>query len=243
ASDLCLCRCHGQRDDGVQGVSRLQPRVRAADQRLLEGRIKVSINLPRVIGLYGYAGSGKDTVGHTLESLKGYARAAYADPLRQAAEEINPYIPEPLDAGAPHGWRRGLIKRHGWRGAKDGNPWVREFLADLGNAIRDLDPDFWVRLAEERIRWLLVDSPGVTVTDVRFPNEYESIKRLGGVMVRVTRPGCNPANEIDNLLDDYEFDSQILNDGSLHDLRDAILNGVIAEVEMVHELHRKEMSA
>src|SRR5690606_41790072 len=101
ASDLCLCRCHGQRDDGVQGVSRLQPRVRAADQRLLEGRIKVSINLPRVIGLYGYAGSGKDTVGHTLESLKGYARAAYADPLRQAAEEINPYIPEPLDTGAP----------------------------------------------------------------------------------------------------------------------------------------------
>src|SRR5690606_23010291 len=82
-------------------------------------------HLPRVIGLYGYAGSGKDTVGHILESLKGYARAAYADPLRQAAEEINPYIPEPLDTGAPHGWLRGLIKRHGWRGAKDGNPWVQ----------------------------------------------------------------------------------------------------------------------
>ena len=58
------------------------------------------------------------------------------------------------------------------------------------------------------------------MTDVRFPNEAQRIKDLGGVVWRVKRPGVGPANyhESETALDDWPFDAVLENDGNLVDL-------------------------
>jgi hypothetical protein len=67
---------------------------------------------------------------------------------------------------------------------------------------------------------------------VRFPNEYEKVRSLRGVMWRVNRPGTEPAlgHISDTALDTFEFDQVIENDGTVKDLADkviAILDGDI----------------
>jgi hypothetical protein len=64
------------------------------------------------------------------------------------------------------------------------------------------------------------------ITDVRFPNEANAIKKRGGVLIRIDRPGIESSNHAsETSLDDYsEWDHKILNNGSLKDLEDAVIN-------------------
>ena len=59
----------------------------------------------------------------------------------------------------------------------------RRVLEVVGTeALRHLDPDFWVKLG-------MRDLDDVTIfTDVRFPNEARAIKDRGGIVVRTLRP-------------------------------------------------------
>jgi hypothetical protein len=58
------------------------------------------------------------------------------------------------------------------------------------------------------------------ITDTRFPNEAEAIKKADGIIIRVDRPGVKPINPhpSETGLDDWKFDYVINNDGSLKDL-------------------------
>ena len=67
----------------------------------------------------------------------------------------------------------------------------------------------------------------IFVTDVRFPNEAELIRENGGVVVRVDRgdyiADAN-ANKhaTETVMDTYEFDEVIRNDGDLKQLESAV---------------------
>ena len=45
-----------------------------------------------IIGLSGYARSGKDTIAGLLLGLHGYERVAFAEPIKKLLCEINPTI-------------------------------------------------------------------------------------------------------------------------------------------------------
>lgn len=63
------------------------------------------------------------------------------------------------------------------------------------------------------------------VDDVRFLNEAEAVRRHGGIMVRVVRPGfdADAQHRSEGGLDAYEgFDHVIYNDGSLEELRHTV---------------------
>lgn len=78
--------------------------------------------------------------------------------------------------------------------------WVNALFASY-----DSSKDFWI------------------ITDLRFINEARAIKRLGGILVRVNRPGMKNIDHIsETMLDDYFFDVYLQNDGSIDDLRDRI---------------------
>jgi ssDNA-binding replication factor A large subunit len=66
----------------------------------------------------------------------------------------------------------------------------------------------------------IVDGTKVVIADVRYPNEANAIKVLGGKVYRVERDGVGQANEhaSENALEGYEFDGTILNQGSLEGL-------------------------
>lgn len=165
-----------------------------------------------IIGLSGYAQSGKDTVAELLCLNYGYNRVSFADPMREALMRLNPVInSQPLAC---------LVDDYGWDVAKS-NPEVRRLLQVFGTEVgREMfGQDFWVDLAFKQ-------SPQerVVFTDVRFPNEAQAIIDKGGQVWRVQREGHKPVNlhASETAMDNWRFDDLILNHGSLDDLADEV---------------------
>ena len=178
---------------------------------------------PPLVGMIGRKRAGTDTFAGVLTTEAAFSRVAFADPLRDVALELDPIVGRPSLPGelAPNRdvRLREVIDALGWERAKDYVPEVRQTaLQGLGQAIRTLDPDFWLRIALGRIE----AAPGaVVVTDVRLPNEADAIVAQGGVLVRVVRPGQvddGDTHTTETALDDYDVDYEVLNDGTLSDL-------------------------
>jgi hypothetical protein len=164
-----------------------------------------------LIGISGAAGAGKDLLASHLAPF-GYVRVAFADPLRDMALAIDPLVDVWDDVGGIRLYLSDLVSDFGWDEAKR-NPEVRRFLQRLGTeGVRNFfGADTWVRLAEERIADL-GDVP-VVITDVRYPNEVDMVRRLGGLWVWVNRPDAAavPGHASETSLDPADADVVIHN--------------------------------
>ena len=88
----------------------------------------------------------------------------------------------------------------------------RAILIAVGNMYRTFDPDFWVKRALARITLDGKLAPGkYVIDDCRFKNEAGHVTRIGGHIVRLSRPGVEPADLAAALdlsetdMDDYEL--------------------------------------
>jgi hypothetical protein len=81
-------------------------------------------------------------------------------------------------------------------------------------------PDVWTHVWKRQAERRVLDGVPVVVDDVRFPNEAQLVKDMGGIMWRVTRPGKpRPNGHVsEGGLDWWDFDGEIYNDGSMEDL-------------------------
>lgn len=181
--------------------------------------------LPSVIGVSGYARSGKDAVCAVLVSVHGYRLASFGQVVLAALLEIDPFVPvrnrrRPWRAGHPLSV---IVAERGPEAAKD-IPEVRRMLQGLGKAVRAVDPTIWSRAVIEALdpaeRW--------AVSGIRFPEDAQALRAAGGIVLRVDRPGTGPAlgDQTETALDDWPFDGVVRNDGGLEDLparlRDAL---------------------
>lgn len=140
-----------------------------------------------IIGLAGYAGSGKDTLGKVLTSVHGFERIAFADKVRDLALRINPVI---ADSGGNLCPLSAVVETRGWDEAKR-EPAVREMLQRIGASVRDIiDPDAWLDAATRDMLY----GKNYVITDVRYPNEVECVRDMGGVIWWVRREGVGPVN-------------------------------------------------
>ena len=164
------------------------------------------------IALIGRARSGKDSVAARLVGQHGYTRVAFADPLKDMALSVNPLVQDDFRLSDVVGY-------YGWEAAKDRYHEVRGTLQRLGQSIRDVDPDFWLRLALDR-----VDSASgpVVVSDVRYSNEVAALSARGFRTVRVRRDKiaqqCIGLHVSETALDGYRADVDVFNDGTLPEL-------------------------
>lgn len=169
----------------------------------------------RIVGLTGYAESGKDTAGSVLVQRHGFVRDFFAKVLKDFAYDVDPFVQ--LADGRFVRYAE-LVDQVGVDVAK-GNPDVRRYLQRLGTegGRKHIHPDVWVRPVMERA---LASSSPVVITDVRFPNEVDAVRSNGGVVIRVNRPGCEPVNThaSDAGIGDLEVDIDIDNDGTVEDL-------------------------
>lgn len=167
----------------------------------------------RLIGFAGYARSGKDTVGQLLVDERGYRRVAFADKVKELALRVD------LEVATLAAVNGGIDQ------AKLVSHYVRGYLQDLGQGVREvLGEDTWVRAAG---LYQLAPHDRVVVTDVRFRNEADAIKHLGGKVVRINRPGTEPVNDhvSESEMDNYDrYDATIENSGSLDDLKGLVLD-------------------
>lgn len=176
--------------------------------------------------------SGKSTVASMLvKRLRAY-RMAFAEPFYDFVINVaTPFIgtvdetkawlaDERKDKGAIPGLtvpnevdQEGSDVTLRWMLQSIGTQWGRNLI----------DRDLWTKLAERKALANLPIAP-VIFDDMRFPNEFEMIKRLGGKTIRVIRhgPPRGDTSTGEGLLDNHEFDYTINNAGSLADLEAAV---------------------
>lgn len=154
---------------------------------------------PRVIGLSAKKRHGKDTFGAQLQAL-GYVRVAFADALYEEVADAYGVsvacLQDPATKETP-------------MAALDGRS-PRRCLQEHGMRRRAADPDYWIRRVEA-----VVQDPTrrFVVTDVRLPDEAETVARYG-VVVRISRPGLPMADDShisETALDSYPFRYRLTN--------------------------------
>lgn len=167
-----------------------------------------------ILGLTGYAGTGKDTLAKSLKLRHNFHRIAFADGVRNLAFELNPYIFELAMYLAD------AVHFYGWDAAKQYRE-VREFLQTLGHGARThLGDDVWVMATRAPLIACLEEGKNVVFTDVRYPNEAAYVKSNGGKIVRIERPGIAAVNQhvTETNVDTMPIDATIVNDGTPTDL-------------------------
>jgi len=145
---------------------------------------------PRLIGLCAWApGSGKSTVARMLGWELGHCtRVSFADPVRAVTAaflEAAGYEPDAI----PGMLNDPAVKELPL--ALPGQPTPRYLMRTLGTEWGRMlvSKEIWLHLAEVKIRQALDDDDKavVVIDDVRFPDEYKMIHRLGGHIIAISR--------------------------------------------------------
>lgn len=141
----------------------------------------------KIIGITGLAGAGKDTIGDILvTNLSNWQKMSFAEHLKDVASLLFGFDRKMLAGETPEDRtiREQPDKFWSEKMGKDFTP--RFALQFLGtNLLRNqLHQNIWVDCLERKI---VNSDKNIVITDVRFPNEIEMIRNLGGVIWRVER--------------------------------------------------------
>jgi len=135
-----------------------------------------------IIGICGFIGSGKDTVGNILVR-QSFKRLSFADSLKDAVSSIFGWKRELLEGDTKESrtWREMSDSRWSNKLGRDVTP--RSILQEFGtNIMRNhFHQDIWIYSLEMKLEG------DVVITDCRFPNEMDMIRRRGGKIIQVFR--------------------------------------------------------
>lgn len=130
-----------------------------------------------IIGLTGRAGAGKDYTYKWLAD-QGYRvlRFAWADNLKREVEAVladNMHLPALWNKPYP--------------------PEVRALLQWWGTDLRrSEDPQYWINKMKGQLSPFIEgghsEDQAAVITDVRFPNEADAVRDLGGTIIRIWAP-------------------------------------------------------
>jgi hypothetical protein len=184
------------------------------------------MNAPiKLIGFCGFARSGKDTAAEalTVKHNRMWHRVAFADALKyDAARALQS---SQGCAGTPSD----KIIGDSFFTVEENKVRFRPFLVEYGRAMRQLDPDYWIKRLLGSIDEVAQDLAGMcnarfVITDVRYANEVDAIHKAGGIVIYITRPGIGPANEEElRSIAEITPDFSIVNVGSIEALHEAVL--------------------
>ena len=197
----------------------------------------------KIIGIQGLIGSGKGATSDYLVEHHGFEKLSFADKLKDTVSELFDYDREMLEGDT--------AESRNWREQQD-SFWSKE----LGKAItpryilqvfgtdcmrNGFHDNIWISIVKKKI----LENPDTkyVMPDLRFFNEVEAIKALGGTVVSVergelptwwehaveykTRSGKKDAS-LDSIhisewdLAGYDFDKIIKNDGTLNELYEQV---------------------
>lgn len=138
----------------------------------------------KIIGLKGQSGAGKDTVGDYLIKQHNFKKISFAMPLKQITAIITGWPLEMILGGTPESRDFRETKIHPEFGMT-----CREILQEIGTDLfrQYFDPETWIKIAKRQIQDFTNQGYNVVITDVRFENEAEMIKSLGGEVWNLKR--------------------------------------------------------
>lgn len=169
-----------------------------------------------IIGLSGYARTGKDTVANYLVENHGFTRLAFADPMREAIYALNPSL------GISRLSLQEIIDEYSWDGYKETSfgEEIRGLLQRMGTEVgRNMFGEtFWIDYLMNKA---LEVGGDVVISDVRYLNEADAIRMMNGQVWRVNRPNVQAANDhaSEVEMDSFNnFDVVITNDTTVDEL-------------------------
>jgi dephospho-CoA kinase len=179
--------------------------------------INVNREIPVVkIALSGRLRSGKDTAAHHLHIRHGFDKVAFGDALKKNAHAVFPWVSE---FSKP-----------------------RALYQAYGQLMRQIEPNVWIKHAERAVKGAIdfrvntgAEKVGVVITDLRQPNEYEWCRNNGYTIIRVTAPDedrllraklagdyfneADLEHETESHIDSFEVGHEVINDGTVDDLK------------------------
>lgn len=172
----------------------------------------------RVVALLGLAGAGKSAVATMLEEHAGAKRYSFAYLLKKIV--MRAFDLNGAQVFGTQAQKEAVDPRYGVSGR-----WLLQRVGTEG-VRATLGPDFWVRATLAQIAQ---DAPALAVIDdCRFANEAALVRAAGGHVCRVTRgaqdvtTGHASETEVARAYD-AQIDDAIVNDGTLDQLRTAVL--------------------
>lgn len=146
-----------------------------------------------LIGIAGHRGAGKNELANAITQECGWRQIAFADSLREGLLKLNPMIV--IEKGFTTSVTRlaDFITLHGWEAAKKRSYEVRRLMQVYGTeAGRDIHGKHcWVTNLHRRLLNEFCSVPeglGWIITDVRFPNELDFVRKYGLGCIYVNRP-------------------------------------------------------
>jgi hypothetical protein len=153
---------------------------------------------PRLIGIAGAAGVGKDSLARAISVAHGHQICSFADPIRKLFFDrfnLDPALWNDRKWKEAPNLRLGMHRRGGTGSLVPFSPrsWVQWVGTDFGRQIGD--PDIWVRKLMRT--WHDIDSNGggrLVVPDVRYDNEAAAILSQGGYVLEIIDRKAAPVN-------------------------------------------------
>ncbi|MFZ9014106.1 MAG: adenylate kinase [Alphaproteobacteria bacterium] len=173
--------------------------------------------MTRLIGLYSHApGSGKSTVANMTWDFK---KISFASPTREfCAKLVSALGHDGLSLFQDTDKKEKRIAEIGVS--------PRQMMQTLGTewGRSCIHPELWVMVAAGAVEQQRKLGRDVVIDDVRFPNEAEMIRRLGGELWLVDRPNVvyDGDHASEGALADVVPDAVINNGGSLKQLREVV---------------------
>lgn len=184
-----------------------------------------------LIAICGFQGAGKDTLANILIKKFGYTKISFAGSVKDSVSAIFGWDRQLLE-GVTNESREWREKVDEWWAKRLNIPnltprWV---LQEIGTEVfrNHFHPDIWVASVEKKLEKLT----GVVITDARFTNEIDTIKKLGGIIIHIKRDvpdwyeSLSPPSHIHS--SEYSWiknkhDYTIENTGSINELEDKII--------------------
>jgi hypothetical protein len=176
-----------------------------------------------IVGFVGRKGVGKDTAADVLVQKQGFVRKKFAQPIKDICS-IAFQVPPSLFNGPE---KELPVKKHQLS--------PRQMMQLVGTDFfrAHLNENFWIRHFED---WVLAEPPftSVVVTDIRFQNELDVVKRLEGLVIKIERSSGEGRHKdttdqhvTESGVEDLKnVDVVVHNDGSVQDLWDRVEDAV-----------------
>ena len=173
----------------------------------------------KLVAFHGPAGSGKDACGAHLIQTHGYAKLSFAAPIYDMLEVAGfgrPTTQAQKEEVIP--WL-GVTWRH--MAQTLGTEWGRNMV----------HPDLWRLIVNQRLEVGFAQGARFVITDLRFENEAELVRKVGGQVVhlrgRREAATTNQAHQSEQPLAFHPGDLSLHNDtqglGALHEKLETLL--------------------
>jgi phosphomevalonate kinase len=156
-----------------------------------------------ILGIAGKKQSGKDTFAdYIIQNARGIVvKRSFSDELKNEVAHLLNISRQGIDQ--EKAYFRPFLQWYGteWRRAKFGN-------------------DYWIKKLEEKV--LLSDADIIIIPDVRFANEVDWVRHMGGTVIKIERLGAvnNDPHVSENQINSFVPDITIkANSGDLKTLK------------------------